>query len=158
MWAGRVDHLPRVPHVRAGRYPGAALLGGIDGTCKQVSTTWETAFPRCPLTVLRFCARRGPFSGGKKIYLGSGYLITYIRPLSTPQGRCGGMDCSGCVWMTQSQLGRYSHFGMYELLWARACCWARFSVANIYILVAKMYLYLFQCFPDIWGSRNRWMG
>src|SRR5437899_3550657 len=97
-----------------GREAGVALLGGIDGTCKQVSTTWETAFPRCPLTVSRFCARWGAFSGGKKIYLGSGYLITYIRPLSVPQGGCGGTDCSGWVWMTLSQLGRYSHLGMYE--------------------------------------------
>ena len=84
-----------------GRWTGAALLGGIDGTCKQMSTTWETAFLRCPLTVSRFCARRGPFLGGEKIYLGSGYLITHIRPLSAPQGGCGGMDCSGWVWMMQ---------------------------------------------------------
>ena len=128
MWAGRVDHLPRVPDVRAGRQVGAALLGGIDGSCKQVSTTWETAFPRCPLTVSRFCARWGSFLGGEKIYLGSGYLITHIGPLSAPKGGCGGMDCGGCVWMMQSQLGRYSHFGIYEFLWARASCWARFSI------------------------------
>ena len=143
MWAGRVDYLPRVPDVRAGRLVGAALLGGIDGTCKQVSTTWETAFPRCPLIVLRFCARRGSFLGGEKLYLGSGYLITYIGPLSALQGRCGGMDCRGWLWMTMSQLGRYSHFGMYELLGARACCWARFSMAKKCLLVAKMYLHLF---------------
>ena len=141
-----------------GRWTVAALLGGIDGTCKQVSTTWETAFPRCPLTVSCFCARRGAFLGGKKIYLGSGDLITYIGPLSAPQGRCGGMDCSGWVWMTQSQLGRYSHFGMCELLGARACCWARFSIAKIYILVADMYLHLFQSFLGIRVGTNGWMG
>ena len=117
------------------------MVGGIDGTCKQASTTWETAFPRYPLTVSRFCACWGALSGGKKIYLGSGYLITHIGPLSVPQGGCGGMDCSGCVWMTQSQLGRYSHFGMYELFGARACCWARFSMAKKNLLVAKMYLH-----------------
>src|SRR6267378_232016 len=85
---------------------------------------WETAFPRCPLTVSRFCGRRGAFLGRENIYLGSGYLITHIGPLSAPQGRCGGMDFSGWVWMMMSQLGRYSHLGIYLLLKARACHWA----------------------------------
>src|SRR6267378_7769172 len=85
-------------------------------------------FPRCPVTVLRFCARRGAFSGRKNIYLGSGDLITHIGPLSTPQGGCSGMDCSRWVWMTMSQLGRYSHLGMCSLLGARACCRAWFFV------------------------------
>src|SRR6266699_4224813 len=118
-------------------------------------------FPRCPVSVLRFCARRGAFSGGKNIYLGSGDLITHIGPLSAPRGGCSGMDCRRWVWMTMSQLGRYSHLGMCSVLGAQACCWAWFFVffaLNRFIFQrANMYLHLFQCFPAIQGGSNGWM-
>src|SRR6266446_3704601 len=72
----------------------------------------------------------GHFWAGKKKYLGSADLITHIGPLSTPLRGCGGMDCSGWVWITISRLGSCSHLGMSDLLGAQACCWARFSMAK----------------------------
>ena len=40
-----------------------------------------------------------------------------------------------------SQFGRYSHFGMFELFGAHACCWARFSTAkNIYQQLKCIYI------------------
>jgi hypothetical protein len=47
---------------------GAALLGGIGGTNKQLSTTQETAFPRCLDTVSRIWAGWGRIEA-RKIYI-----------------------------------------------------------------------------------------
>ena len=51
--AGRLVGLPRVPD---GRASCPALLGGVGGANKQVSTMWETAFwvpPHCIFAIGR---------------------------------------------------------------------------------------------------------
>src|SRR6266700_3177112 len=140
-----------------GRDMGGLLLGGVDGACKQVSTTWETAFLGRLITVSCFFIRRGALLGGQNIYLGSGYLITYIRPFSAPQGGCGGMDCSRCVWMTISQLGMFSHLETYRLLGAAGHIRHGYLHLKFYIMVARTYFYLFYSFPCLVGGRNGWM-
>src|SRR6266567_1445946 len=66
-------------------------------TCKQVSTTWETAFLGCLLTV-SMC--RGAILGGEKMYLGRYNVITPYPPFSACQWGRDGMDCIRGLWMT----------------------------------------------------------
>ena len=84
--------------------------------------------------------------------------MTHIGPLSAHWGGCSGVDCIGWVRMTPSQLGRYSHLGMRVLLWAGARCWAWFFMEKNNLLVANMYLQLFQSFLGIRVGKDGWMG
>ena len=92
-------YLPRVPDERAGWCGRASTVGRGEGTDKQLSTTWETAFPRCPLTVLHFWAHWGAHWGGEKIYLGRYDLTTPCPPFFPCQQGWDGMDARMCIWM-----------------------------------------------------------
>jgi len=133
-----------------------ALLGGIGCTCKQVSQCGKPrnhCSPRCPLTGFTLCMRRGHFGQGKKYIWIQGNYYTY-RPLRAPGG-CSGVDCRDGL-DDDIPIRKVLHLGMHGLLGARLPFGSRIKEKNV-ILVASLYLHLFQSFPVL-EEQEWWMG
>jgi hypothetical protein len=56
--------------------------------------------PKVPAHCVALWRSSGGIFPREILYLGSGDSITYTGPLSAPDGKCSGVDCSGWVWMT----------------------------------------------------------
>lgn len=84
---------------------GTALSSGIPANAASVSTTENTAFPSADEVIAKAATLLGaPYGFGFKGYSGVYYQDSY-KPLSESYIRQQGLDCSGLVYYTLTQLG-----------------------------------------------------
>lgn len=84
---------------------GTALSSGIPANAASVSTTENAAFPSADEVIAKAATLLGaPYGFGFKGYSGVYYQDSY-KPLSESYIRQQGLDCSGLVYYTMTQLG-----------------------------------------------------
>ncbi len=84
---------------------GTTLSGGIPANASSVSTTENAAFPSADEVIAKAATLLGaPYGLGFKGYSGVYYQDSY-EPLTVEYIRQQGLDCSGLVYYTMTQLG-----------------------------------------------------
>ncbi len=84
---------------------GTTLSGGIPANAASVSTTENAAFPSADEVIAKAATLLGaPYGFGFKGYSGVYYQGSY-KPLTVEYIRQQGLDCSGLVYYTMTQLG-----------------------------------------------------
>ncbi len=84
---------------------GTALSSGIPANAASVSTTENAAFPSADEVIAKAATLLGtPYGFGFKGYSGVYYQDSY-KPLTVEYIRQQGLDCSGLVYYTMTQLG-----------------------------------------------------
>ena len=84
---------------------GTTLSGGIPANAASVSTTENAAFPSADEVIAKAATLLGaPYGFGFKGYSGVYYQDSY-KPLTVEYIRQQGLDCSGLVYYTMTQLG-----------------------------------------------------
>ena len=106
-----------------------------------------------------FCswARWAWFLMQKKRYYSSYHIFTYTVLFCKPLGWRERMDGIGWVWMSLSQLGRYSSMGLLGMSLDAGLVRFGFSQLKTCQLLVTMSLHTIRCFLRVGEDGNRWM-
>ncbi len=115
------------------------------------------AVPEMPAHCLALLRASGGIFGREKNIFGFRVINCMYWALVRVSGWvwCGGFQRMGLD--DDFPIGKVLPFWDGHVAWARARCWARFSIAKICLLVDSIYVHLFHSFLGIWVGRNGWM-